>query len=68
MQKYHYLAQLDGTAAQVIKTVKFSTTGLSFAWSALCERYNNKKLLVHNDERALFTLEWIQKECSFRIK
>lgn len=63
IQKHHYLrASLQGNAAAIIKSIEFSSSGYNLAWEAVCERYNNKKLLIHNHIKALFSIEAIQKE------
>ncbi|KAJ8936665.1 hypothetical protein NQ314_012205 [Rhamnusium bicolor] len=69
IQRYHYLrASLEGSAALVIKSVEFTAAGYAVAWQALCDRYNNTKLLVRNYIKAIFSLDIIQKESSAKIR
>ncbi|XP_031334918.1 uncharacterized protein LOC116164833 [Photinus pyralis] len=68
-QKFHYLkASLEGDAARVIESIKFSTTNYTLAWTRLQERYNSEKVLIHNHVKSLFNLESIQKESSMKIR
>lgn len=69
IQKFHYLrASLEGDAAQVIKSVELTDSGYSVAWQALCERFDDTKLLVHNHVQSIFSLAAIQKESSSKIR
>ncbi|KAJ8963177.1 hypothetical protein NQ318_018642 [Aromia moschata] len=69
IQRYHYLrASLEGSAAQVIKSVEFTAAGYEVAWQTLCDRYNNAKLLVHNHIKSIFSLDIITKETSGKIR
>ncbi|XP_049865557.1 uncharacterized protein LOC126366489 [Pectinophora gossypiella] len=69
INKFHYLrASLEGSAAIVIQSIEFSSKNYSVAWGLLCERFNNKRLLIQNHVSALFNLENITKECSFTLK
>ncbi len=69
IQKYHYLrASLEGSAAQILKSIEFTSNGYIVAWETLNNRFNNSKLLIHNHIKALFTLENIQKESSIKIR
>ncbi|KAI8440876.1 hypothetical protein MSG28_009178 [Choristoneura fumiferana] len=63
IQKFHYLrASLEGAAAQVVKSLEFSARNYKIAWDLLCDRYDNKRLLVQNHIQALFALEPTKKE------
>lgn len=63
IQKFHYLrSSLTGNALQVIKSLEFSTDNYCIAWDLVENRYNNKKLLVHNHVKALFTMNAVTKE------
>lgn len=69
INKFHYLrASLEGTAAQVIISLEFSGKNYDVAWDLLCERFDNKRLLLHNHVSALFNVEPITKESSIQIK
>ncbi|XP_050301535.1 uncharacterized protein LOC126739769 [Anthonomus grandis grandis] len=69
IQKFHYLrASLEGVAAQVISSLDFCSTNYSIAWTTLCDRFNNNKLLVHLHLKSLFDLEPINKESAEKIR
>lgn len=69
INKFHYLrASLDGTAAVVIQSIEFSGKNYANAWTLLCERFDNKRLLVQHHVSALFSIESISKESSFVLK
>lgn len=62
IKKFHYLrSSLEGSAALIIKYIEFSSQ-YQVAWDLLCQRYNNKKILINNHLKALFRLEQITKE------
>lgn len=63
IQKFHYLrASLEGAAAQVIKSLEFSARNYQIAWDLLCDRFDNKRILIQNHIQALFALEQNKKE------
>lgn len=69
INKFHYLrASLEGTAALVIQSIEFSANNYTVAWGLLCERFDNKRLLVQNHVSALFNLDAITKESSVALK
>ncbi|KAJ8949757.1 hypothetical protein NQ318_005080 [Aromia moschata] len=69
IKKIPYLrASLEGTAAQVIKSIQVTSDNYNLAWGILCERFDNKRLLVQNHVRALFNLENIPRESSSKIR
>lgn len=63
INKFHYLrSSLEGSAALVIKAIEFTSDNYQVAWDLLCQRYNNKKILINNHMKALFKIEPISKE------
>lgn len=69
IQKFHCLrASLIGKAADGIKNLTFSAENYVTAWDALCDRYNDKRMLIFNHIQALFALESIHKESSVKIR
>lgn len=69
IQKFHYLrAALEGSAAQVIHSIEFSATNYNIAWELLCQRYDNKSLLIHNHIKALFNLPNLNMESASDIR
>ena len=69
INKFHYLrASLDGTAALVIQSIEFSSRNYYIAWTLLCERFDNKRLLIQNHVSALFNIQSVSKESSNSVK
>lgn len=69
VNKFHYLrASLEGSAAVVIHAIEFSASNYDIAWKLVCERYDNKRLLVHNHVSSLFNINAISKESSVALK
>lgn len=69
ISKFHYLRRsLKGSAELVISNLDFSSSNYSDAWSLLCERFDNKRLLVNNHVHALFNLAKIEKESSKSLR
>lgn len=63
INKFHYLrSSLEGSAALVIKSIEFTSQNYKIAWELLCQRYDNKKILINNHLKALFKIESIAKE------
>lgn len=55
INKFHYLrSSLEGGAAMVIKSIEFSSKNYKIAWELLCQRYDNKNILINNHLKALF--------------
>lgn len=68
INEFHYLrASLEGSAAVFIQSFEFSANNYSAAWNILCERFNNKRLLIQNHVSALFNIECVPKK-SFSLK
>lgn len=69
IQKFHYLrAALEGSAAHIVSAIQFSADNYSVAWELLCQRYDNKPLLIHNHVKALFNLPSIATESASDIR
>ncbi|CAK1584895.1 unnamed protein product [Parnassius mnemosyne] len=69
INKFHYLrASLEGPAAVVIQSIEFSAANYTVAWTILCDRYDNKRLLIQNHVTALFNIAPINKELSVNLK
>ena len=69
INKFHYLrASLEGSAAVVIQSIKSSAKNYVTVWTLLCERFDNKRLLVQHHVSALFHIELITKESFFILK
>ncbi|XP_059052238.1 uncharacterized protein LOC131846836 [Achroia grisella] len=69
INKFHYLrASLEGSAAVIIQSIEFSASNYAVAWQLLCDRYNNKRLLIQNHVNNLFNVESIKNESSVSLK
>lgn len=69
IQKFHYLkASLCGDALKIIQAIDFTAENYSLAWSLICERFNNKRLLNQNHLKAIFEAEIIIKESAKSLR
>lgn len=65
----HYLkASLFGEAANIIKSLEFTATNYEVAWTCICERYNNPRILVFNHLKSIFELESLTKESAPKLR
>lgn len=63
IERFHYLrSSLKGDAAQIISGLETTSSNYQAAWTLLQERYDNKRLIIHNHVKALFELTSISKE------
>ncbi|XP_053623554.1 uncharacterized protein LOC128682758 [Plodia interpunctella] len=63
INKFHYLrACLEGNAAVVIKSLEFTSNNYQVAWDLLCQRFDNKKILINNHLKAIFNIESLTRE------
>ncbi|KAL0839771.1 hypothetical protein ABMA28_016409 [Loxostege sticticalis] len=69
IHKFHYLrASLKDSASLIIQSLDFSADNYDIAWELICERYNNKRLLINNHIKALFEIEIITRESSRSLR
>ncbi|XP_039309124.1 uncharacterized protein LOC120358586 [Solenopsis invicta] len=69
IQKFHYLKScLQGSAAEVVQSLDVSTDNYSIAWALLRERFENKKLLIHQHIHALLGMGSIIKESPAQLR
>lgn len=69
INKFHYLrASLKGSAAEIIKNIIFQRDNYNIAWSLICERFNNDRLLINFHVQALFNVEKLQGESSTLLR
>lgn len=62
VHKFHYLnSYLEGEAARVISNLEVTDDNYSEAWKLLCDRYNNKRQLINNHLKSLFSLESVRE-------
>lgn len=69
IHKFHYLrAALTGSAALIIRSLDFSAENYEVAWSLLCDRYNNNRLLINNHIQAIFNIDPVIKESARALR
>ncbi|XP_022128685.2 uncharacterized protein LOC111002781 [Pieris rapae] len=69
INKFHYLrSSLDGSAAVVISSIEFSSYNYNTAWKLLCDRFDNKRLLIQHHVTALFNIESVTRETASSLK
>ncbi|CAG4976903.1 unnamed protein product [Colias eurytheme] len=69
INKFHYLrTSLEGSAAVVISSIEFSSSNYHVAWKLLCDRFDNKRLLIQNHVAALFNIEPVTRESAANLK
>ncbi|XP_073964467.1 uncharacterized protein [Choristoneura fumiferana] len=69
IHKFHYLrAALTDSAALIIRSLDFSADNYEVAWSLLCDRYNNNRLLINNHIQAIFNIEPVIKESARALR
>lgn len=62
IHKFHYLlSYLEGEAARVLCNLEVTDANYSEAWQLLCKRYDNKRQLINNHLRALFSIETVRE-------
>lgn len=63
INKYHYLrSSLENSAAVVLRSIEFTADNYKNAWQILCDRYNNKNILINNHLKSLLSIDPITKE------
>ncbi|KAL0883544.1 hypothetical protein ABMA27_015698 [Loxostege sticticalis] len=69
INKFHYLkSYLQGPAISVINSVTVSSDNYIIAWNLLVERYDNKRLLINEHIKCLFSIEALTKESHSGIR
>ncbi|XP_045779565.1 uncharacterized protein LOC123877104 [Maniola jurtina] len=69
VNKFHYLrTSLEGSAAVVISSIEFSSSNYNVAWKLMCDRFDNKRLLIQNHVAALFNIEPVTRESATNLK
>lgn len=63
IHKFHYLnSYLEGDAARIISNLEVSSANYSEAWKLVCNRYNNKRMLINQHLNALFSVKQFPRE------
>ncbi|XP_017490770.1 PREDICTED: uncharacterized protein LOC108378971 isoform X1 [Rhagoletis zephyria] len=69
IQKLYYLNQkTQGEAKEIVKKCDLTNEGFNTAWKNLCDRYENKRILVNTQLKILFNLNTVDSECGSSIK
>ncbi|XP_072377748.1 uncharacterized protein [Diabrotica undecimpunctata] len=69
IQKYHYLRSCLGEEAlKIIQSLEFAAHNYQDAWQLLCDRFDNKRLLVNNHLKHLFEIESLPKESAVGLR
>lgn len=69
IQRFYYLkSSLEKDALQVIKSIEVSSNNYKIAWQMLQERYENKKLIIHNHLKAIFDYPPVIKESHSHLR
>lgn len=69
VNKFHYLkSYLEGAASSVISSVTVSSNNYQIAWNLLCQRYDNKRLLINEHIKGLFSIAQLHKESEIGIR
>lgn len=62
IHKFHYLnSYLEGEAARVLCNLEVSAKNYPEAWNLLCERFDNKRQLINNHLKSLFSFESVRE-------
>lgn len=69
IQRFYYLrSSLEKDAQQVIRSIEVSSNNYEVAWKMLQERYENKKLIIHNHLKAIFDHPSVIKESHSHLR
>ncbi|XP_063635213.1 uncharacterized protein LOC134805966 [Cydia splendana] len=63
IHKFHYLVSyLQGDAARIISNLEVSTDNYAEAWKMICNRYDNKRILINHHLNSLFNIKQLPRE------
>ncbi|XP_013161370.1 PREDICTED: uncharacterized protein LOC106113183, partial [Papilio xuthus] len=63
IHKFHYLVSyLQGDAARIISNLEVSTNNYAEAWKIICNRYDNKRILINHHLTSLFNIKQLPRE------
>ena len=69
IEKFHYLKSvLQGEAGNLLQSVACTSEGYELAWTAVCARYDNPRVLLNNHLKAFFKLESIGRESANKLR
>ncbi|XP_036347521.1 uncharacterized protein LOC118756892 [Rhagoletis pomonella] len=65
---FHLNQKTQGEAKDIVRKCPLTNEGFQTAWKSLCERYENKRILVNTQLKILFNLNSVDNECGSSIK
>lgn len=68
IQRFYYLRSSLEKAQQIMKSIEVSSKNYSIAWQMLEERFENKKLIIHNHLKAIFEYPSLTKESYLELR
>ncbi|KAJ8955522.1 hypothetical protein NQ317_012653 [Molorchus minor] len=69
IQKFYYLrSSLEAEAAHLVASIEVSASNYAIAWGLLKDRFENKKLLVHNYVKTFFDAPVMARESHFELR
>jgi len=68
-QKLQYLkSSLSGEVANIIELLEFSNANYEVAWTLLCMRYDNRRIIVQGHIEAIMSLPSMKKENHSKLR
>lgn len=69
INKFHYLnSYLQGEAARIISNLEVSNSNYEEAWKLLCNRYNNKRILINHHLSSLLNIKHLPRESESSLR
>ncbi|XP_073831493.1 uncharacterized protein [Musca autumnalis] len=65
---FHLVQKTKGEAKEIVQKSPLTNNGFAQAWSSLCDRYENKRILVNGQLKVLFNLPTVHFESSQGLK
>ncbi|XP_075167690.1 uncharacterized protein LOC142239810 [Haematobia irritans] len=65
---YHLFQKTDGEAREINRNIPLTSEGFEIAWSNLKNQYENKRILINNQLRTLFSLPQCTQESASSLK
>ncbi|XP_073821387.1 uncharacterized protein [Musca autumnalis] len=65
---FHLVKKTKGEAKEIVQKSPLTNSGFAQAWSSLCDRYENKRVLVNGQLKVLFNLPDVRSESAQGLK
>ncbi|XP_061399721.1 uncharacterized protein LOC133335463, partial [Musca vetustissima] len=65
---FHLTQKTKGEARDIVQRAPLTNQGFQLAWNGLCDRFENKRILVNGQLKVLFNLPAINSESASAIK